>query len=118
MASKETRKRYSKQDVLNQTLVAFGQGTGCVRVSSGACRELVGLMTPIIEARNLAGDWEDIAVQMLERIRTIGRVAVNLMLDEGRVYIEEKDVAVAFRRVQLGSKTGDCFRDSEERTGD
>ena len=108
MASKETGKRYSEQDVLNQTLVAFGQGTGCVRVSSGACRELVGLMTPIVEARDLTAKWEDIAVQMLERIRTIGRVAVNLMLDEGRVYIEEKDVAVAFRRVQLGSKTGDC----------
>ena len=117
MASKETRRRYTKQDVLNQTLVAFGQGTGCVRVSSGACRELVGLMTPIIEARNLADQWGEIAVQMLERIRTIGRVAVNLMLDEGRVFIDEKDVAVAFRRVQLGSKTGDCDGADETRAG-
>ncbi len=108
MASKETRKKYTQQDVLNQTLVAFGQGAGCVRVSSRACRELVGLMTPIIEARELAAEWEEIAVQMLERIRTIGRVAVDLMLKEGRVYIEENDVAVAFRRVQLGSKSEGC----------
>lgn len=108
MASKETRKKYTQQDVLNQTLVAFGQGAGCVRVSSRACRELVGLMAPIIEARDLEDEWGENGVQMLERIRTVGRVAASLLLEEGRVHIEENDVAVAFRRVQMGSKTGEC----------
>ena len=107
MASKEERV-YSQQDVLNQCLVAFGQGTGCVRVSSEACREFIGLMSQVEERRELHKDWGDIAVQMLERMRTIGRVAASLLLKDGRVHIEARDVAVAFRRVQMGSKSPGC----------
>ena len=116
MASKEARE-YSQQDVLNQCLVAFGQGTGCVRVSSGACREFLGLVGQVAEQRELHKDWGEIAVQMLERMRTIGRVAAGLLLAEGRVHIEERDVVVAFRRVQVGSKSIDCGRASGRSAG-
>lgn len=99
---------YTPQDVLNQSLIALGQGTGCVRVSSRAAREFVRLMTAVEEKKSLHEDWGRIAVQMLERMRTIGRVAASLTLDEGRVHINDEDIAIAFRRVQGGSKTEMC----------
>lgn len=113
MASKEGPKdqderTYTPQDVVNQSLVALGQGTGYVRVSSRACREFVRLMTALEEVRELHKEWGTTAVQLLERMRTIGRVAASLTLDEGRVHINKEDIAIAFRRVQAGSKTDSC----------
>ena len=109
MSTKEGQKAYSPQDVINQSLVALGQGTGCIRISSRACRVFVDLMTAVEAKRKLHEQWEQTAVQMLERMRTVGRVAASLILDEGRVHIEEEEITLAFRRVQGGSKTIDCI---------
>lgn len=112
MATKEqVRQEYLPQDVIHQSLVAFGQGAGCVRVSSRACREFVGLMSRVEEAGSLHETWGEIGVQMLERMRAVGRIAASLLLEKGRVTIEKEEVAIAFRRVQLGSKTGDCDKE-------
>lgn len=119
MSARDTKESrdYTPQDVINQSLVAFGQGTQFMRVSSRACRVLVNVMTSVDESQKLHEEWGTIAVQILERIRTAGRLAMARAVDSGRSCINEEDVEVALRRVRASSKSSDCGSDSD-RGGD
>lgn len=107
-ATPDLESPFTQEDVLHQCLVVFGQGTDCVRVNRGAIRVFTEDMRHLISDRKLHERWETIAVQMLERIRMIGRAAAALATNDGRTVISDEDVNRAFSKVQLASKSGEC----------
>jgi hypothetical protein len=98
---------HSLNGVMNQVFVAFGQGTGPMRVAQGACRDLRERYTPRIDEALLAR-WEDEAVQVLERIRAIGRTAAAEAALAGRTAISTQDLRTAVVRVETQSGTPIC----------
>jgi hypothetical protein len=98
---------YTAEGIMSQVHLAFGQGTGTVRVSLDACRALADRYAPRIDS-NVVGRWETEAVQVLERIRAIGRLAADRTALEGRIEISAADVTEAARRVEMSSMTPQC----------
>lgn len=98
---------YTQDEVMNQLFVAFGQGTGPMRVAHGACRDLRERYTPRLEEEVLAR-WEDEAVQVLERIRAIGRAAAAEAALAGHTVISAAQVRTATLRVEAASGTPIC----------
>ena len=99
---------YTLADVINQSMVAFGQGTDYLRVNHRACRRLATFMTNTNDRHRLTEVWQDQAVQVLERVRMIGRVAAAFATEEARTFINEDDVQRATLKVSLASKSGTC----------
>lgn len=101
---------YRKADILGQVQIAFGQGTGAVRVSHGAAREVRTHYGQLFERSRKAilKAWKDEAVQVLERVRTTGRLAAALTTDQGKTAIEARQVREAARRVERASATIFC----------
>jgi hypothetical protein len=97
---------YTQEGIMAQIYVAFGQGTGAVRVSQGAALELYNLyfaaIPPAIES------WGTEAAQVLERIRAIGRLAAIQMTLSGETAISAEGVQSAAVIVQLKSDTDFC----------
>ncbi len=93
-------------DVLGQVLIAFGQGTGAMRVP----RKTV----TAIRARYLAmadkalPRWEEDAVQALERVRAVGRLAAHLAVVRGDTRILAADFFRAAETVERDSGTPIC----------
>lgn len=103
-------KTNGKRKILAQVLVAFGQGTGPVRVSREACAALVAHYEPMIEPA-IEISWEIDGVQALERIRATGRSAVYKMVRDGRTSISVDDVCESYEQVEKVSSTSICGRD-------
>lgn len=103
---------YTSEGILSQTCLAFGQGTGAVRVSQDACRALRDRYSPRIDA-DLIASWEHEAVQVLERIRSIGRTAAGRIAAEGRIEITAADFTASARRVEINSDTERCPPDPQ-----
>lgn len=93
--------------IMNQVFVAFGQGTGPVRVANGACRDLRERYTPRIDEAVLTR-WEDEAVQVLERLRAIGRTAAAEAALAGRTALSAQELRTAILRVENQSATPFC----------
>ena len=100
---------YTIADVINQSMVAFGQGTDYLRVNHRACRRLAAFMTETNDRHRLTEVWQDQAVQILERVRMIGRVAAAFATEEARTFINEDDVQRAIVKVGLASKSEFCL---------
>lgn len=98
-----------KGKILAQILIAFGQGTGPVRVSRNACAALIQHYEPLIDDA-VEESWEGEGVQALERVRTTGRLAAHTMTEKARTCINEDDVKVAYSRVEKVSATSICGR--------
>lgn len=98
---------HTLDEVMNQVFVALGQGTGPMRVAHGACRDLRERYTPRLDEVVLAR-WEDEAVQVLERIRAIGRTAAAEAALAGRSAISAADLRTAMLRVESISGTILC----------
>ncbi|MEM1179298.1 MAG: hypothetical protein AAGM22_13190 [Acidobacteriota bacterium] len=113
-ASDEPRFDYNRQDVINQALVAFGQGTNFMRVQAKALRVFVHSANLTIDSRDLVERWGKVAVQVLERVRTMGRVAAAFAIEDARTYINDEDVLIAMRKVKLGSKSDYCDNNEGE----
>jgi hypothetical protein len=97
---------YTQEGVMAQIWVAFGQGTGLTRTSQKAVL--------VLQARyfsEIAGhleEWGKEAVQVLERIRTIGKLAALKALERGDTRISEEDVNAAIEAVERESDTSWC----------
>lgn len=100
--------QYTSRDLVAQTMVAFGQGTGYMRVSHDATRALLDRYEPWIKEKRLIATWQTDAVQILERIRAIGRLAASSAANEGRTAIHAKDVFNAVPAVEKASATEVC----------
>jgi len=96
-----------RDEALNQMFVAFGQGTGPFRVSQAVCRDVRWRYNLRLSDALLA-DWEHNAVQVLERLRAVGRAAAAEAALAGRITISTVDVRIAAPRVEVESDTPGC----------
>lgn len=98
----------TQEGIMSQILIAFGQGTGCVRASQRAAMALRGRYYQHIAESGIIEKWRDHAMQVLERIRTIGRVAALKATERGDTTISEEDVIIAIVMVERESDTSWC----------
>lgn len=100
---------YTKDGIMAQILVAFGQGTGSLRVSQEAAMELHNRYYPKITDDVIKTRWAAEGVQVLERIRAIGRlVASNTSAAGGTTIAGGGAVNSAAATVELKSQTDLC----------
>lgn len=99
---------YTQDGVMAQIWVAFGQGTGMTRISQKAALALHGRYYGHIHASGILPVWENQAVQVLERIRMIGKLAAVKALERGDTTVSEDDVNNAIVAVELNSDTDFC----------
>jgi len=99
---------YSKEGVMAQIAIAFGQGAGAIRVSQQAAMELRRWYLDAITDTILSDHWESEAVNVLERIRAIGALAERKARDRGDTKILASDVYSSALIVQETSDTDFC----------
>jgi hypothetical protein len=93
--------------ILGQICAAFGQGTGAFRVSGQAVAALRERYQPLVTP-DVLRQWEGVAVQVLERMRAIGRLAAHHTTRRAYTAIGEEDVLRAARTVEAASATPLC----------
>lgn len=98
---------YTQDGIMAQVYVAFGQGTGAVRVSQEAALELhrwyYNAITPALIAA-----WGSSALQVLDRIRAIGSLAALKAIQQGSPTITVMQVYESAEQVQVESDTPYC----------
>jgi hypothetical protein len=99
---------YSQEGIMAQIWIAFGQGTGAVRVSQKAALALHARYFAHIAVSCIDKAWGTEALQVLERIRTIGRVAALRAVERGDSTISAADVEGAMLLVERESDTEWC----------
>ena len=99
---------YTKEGILAQVCVAFGQGTGEIRVSQEACMALYNRYSAMFTDQVLA-DWDKDAVQALERIRVLGRMVAAETRLAGYSAVSADQVLADAPKVEANSSTELCF---------
>lgn len=99
---------YTQQGIMAQIWVAFGQGAGATRASQRAVLALEARYFDHIAKSGIIGTWGTEAVQVLERIRVIGRVAALNATTRADTTISEADVTAAISAVERESDTSWC----------
>lgn len=99
---------YTQEGIMAQIWVAFGQGTGTTRVSQSATLVLRDIYFDAITPTVVETRWGDEAVQVLERIRAIGRLAASQAVLRGDTTVSDEDVRSSATTVQLTSETDLC----------
>jgi hypothetical protein len=98
----------TQEVIMAQIWVAFGQGMGMTRVSQMAVMALHGRYFGHINDSCIRPVWKDHAVQVLERIRTIGKFAALKALERGDTTISKDDVIAAMAAVEFKSDSSWC----------
>jgi len=98
---------YTSEGIMAQVCVAFGQGTGEIRVSQEASMALYDRYSQRITAEVLA-DWGEQAVQALERIRVLGRMVAAQARLAGISVVSADLVTAAAPQVESNSDTPLC----------
>lgn len=98
---------YTKEGVMAQVWIAFGQGTGAIRVSQDAALELRrwyydAITDAVVES------WGEWSLQVLDRIRAIGSLAALKAIQSGSPTINVLMVYEAALTVQEMSDTPIC----------
>ncbi len=104
----------ASDEILGQMLVAWGQGTGAMRVSHGACLAFRARYEEWIDEQILAV-WGSAAVQILERVRAIGRLLAARTGLAGRTAIAAEGFAEAARFVEASEDCPYCPIHQERR---
>lgn len=99
---------YTRDGIMAQIWVAFGQGTGLVRVSQDAAMELHRWYYNAISDAMVDELWDKESGAILERIRAIGRLAAANLTALGGTVISPLEVHAAATTVQLTSDTTYC----------
>jgi hypothetical protein len=99
---------YTQEGIMSQILVAFGQGTGAIRVSQEAALELRRWYFDAITPQIVNTEWATKALQVLDRIRAIGTLAALKAILVGAVAVSQLDVYDSALTVQLTSDTELC----------
>lgn len=98
---------YTQDGIMAQVYVAFGQGTGAVRVSQEAALELhrwyYNAITPAVMSA-----WGSEALQVLDRIRAIGSLSALKAIQQGSPTITVLQVYESAEQVQANSDTPYC----------
>jgi hypothetical protein len=90
-----------------QVYVAFGQGTGTLRVSQDVCTALHDRYYERITDAVLK-DWDTWAVQVLERFRALGRLMAANASGAGKTTIVGADVEASALAVEKQSTSELC----------
>jgi|HubBroStandDraft_3_1064219.scaffolds.fasta_scaffold04592_4 hypothetical protein len=98
---------YTKEGIMGQVWVAFGQGTGAMRVHQDAALALGDIYSRMITPDVIA-NWAKGAVQALERVRAVGRMAASKAAQRGATAISAADVTSSASTVHLASQTEWC----------
>lgn len=98
---------YTKDGIMAQIWIAFGQGAGAVRVSQDAAMELHRWYYDAI-TDEIVESWGTVALQLLDRIRAIGSLSALKAILEGSPTISAQMVYDAALVVQLRSDTPLC----------
>ena len=98
---------YTQEGLMAQLYVAFGQGTGAVRISQAAALELhrwyYNAITP-----DVVTNWGSWALQVLDRMRAIGSLAALKAVLQGSPTISVTQVYESAEQVQAESDTPIC----------
>jgi hypothetical protein len=95
------------ETVMGHVYVAFGQGTGVLRVSRAAVQAFHAHYRPVVTGEVIAG-WDTLAVQVLERIRAVGRLAALAAAEQGKTAIGLEEALRSARAVEMESGTPLC----------
>jgi hypothetical protein len=98
---------YTRDGIMAQIYVAFGQGTGAIRVSQDVCTALHDRYYGRITDAVLAG-WETTGVQVLERFRALGRLMALDAGAAGNTALSGTAVESAGLKVERQSATDLC----------
>lgn len=98
---------YTRDGIMAQIWIAFGQGTGALRVSQDAALELRRWYYEAI-TDEIVESWESWALQVLDRIRAIGSLSALSAIQQGSPTISATMVHQAAVQVQLQSDTPLC----------
>lgn len=98
---------HTKDGIMAQIWVAFGQGTGFTRVAQEACLKLHSLYYDAIK-EELVQRWDEEAAQVLERIRALGKLAANKAIAAGATAITVDDVLASAAVVHRSSNSPWC----------
>jgi hypothetical protein len=98
---------YTQNGIMAQIYVAFGQGTGALRVSQDVCAALHDRYYKSIDLA-LIRDWESLGVQVLERFRAMGRLMAINAGAAGKTALAGADLEGAARTVERESGTPLC----------
>lgn len=98
---------YTKDGIMAQVWVSFGQGTGAIRVSQEAALELNRWYYDAI-TQEIIDNWESWGVQLLDRIRAIGSLAGLTAIQDGSPTVSALQVWTAAQQVQANSMTPNC----------
>jgi hypothetical protein len=99
---------YTQEGIMAQIWVAFGQGTNFSRVSQKAVMVLHARYFDHIQQSGIIPVWKEHAMQVLERIRLIGKCAAHSAVLRGDTTISANDVLEAVIKVQAESDTSWC----------
>ncbi len=99
---------YTQEGIMAQIWVAFGQGTNFSRVSQKAAMALHARYFEHIQASGIIKVWKQNAMQVLERIRLIGKISALIAVQRGDTTISEADVQIAIVKVEVESDTSFC----------
>lgn len=99
---------YTQEGIMAQIWIAFGQGTGCTRTSQKAALVLRERYFDHIATSGIIKVWKENAMQVLERIRLIGKIASLIAVQRGDTTISEADVQIAIVKVEVESDTSWC----------
>lgn len=82
---------YTQEGIVAQIMVAFGQGTGAMRIAQDAALQ-VQTMSYALITDVVTREWETVAVDVLEKARTAGKLAAQLAVGSGAIAIHVEDV--------------------------
>jgi hypothetical protein len=98
---------YTKDGIMAQLWVVFGQGTGAIRVSQDAVLELRRWYYDAI-TEDVVANWGSWCLQVLDRIRAIGSLAALKAIQQGSPTVSAMMVYEAALTVQERSDTPIC----------
>jgi hypothetical protein len=103
----EIEMAYTKDGIMAQVWIAFGQGTGAIRVSQNAALELQRWYYDAITDK-VVESWGEWSLQVLDRIRAVGSLAALKAIEQGSPTITVLMVYEAALTVQTKSDTPIC----------
>lgn len=96
-------------DILGQMLVAFGAGAQGMRVTRRAIAAFRARYSrEWFERRQIGPNWDTNGVQILERVKAIGRAAAAQATNAGQTKVDADDLHATAKRVEAASDTIDC----------
>ncbi|HET9212573.1 MAG TPA: hypothetical protein VFR03_19370 [Thermoanaerobaculia bacterium] len=99
---------YTQEGIMAQIWIAFGQGAGAIRVSHDAALELYRWYYEAITPEVIHERWKTDAVQVLDRMRAIGRLAALKAASVGSTVVTPRDIYESASMVQAQSLTVLC----------